>query len=295
MPAWDILPDMAMYRPSAPSHIRLPATTIVTSRGCPGRCIFCNSKAMYGNLRCFSAHYVTGMIEYLVKTYGIRDISIYDDNFLYHEDRVLEICDYILANRIDLTWSCYSRVDHGNLKLFKRMKQAGCWQVSYGIESGSQRVLDSIKKDVTLRQIADTVKMTKQAGLHTRGFFIIGHLQDDRESILETIDFMRRIPLDDFHFTTFTPLPGTAAYAMADQFGSFDRTWSKMNLQYPCFVPRGLTAEQLEDFSRMAYRKFYFRPRIVGTYLSMLARHPRNVMRLVNGANALLTRVFSTS
>jgi radical SAM superfamily enzyme YgiQ (UPF0313 family) len=294
MPAWDILSDMKMYRPSAPSYVRLPSTTIVTSRGCPGRCIFCNSKAMYGNLRCFSAAYVLSMIEHLVETYGIRDISIYDDNFLFHEDRVREICNSILKNRMDLTWSCYSRVDHGNLELFKLMKKAGCWQVSYGIESGSQRILDSIKKDVTLSQISDTVRMTKRAGLRSRGFFIIGHLQDDQDSVLETIEFMRRLPLDDFHFTTFTPLPGTVAYATADQFGAFDRTWSKMNLQYPCFIPKGLTAERMEELSRMAYRKFYFRPRILGSYLSMLARHPGNVRRLTNGASALLTRVFSS-
>jgi radical SAM superfamily enzyme YgiQ (UPF0313 family) len=249
---------------------------------------------MYGNLRCFSATYVLSMIEHLVKTYGIRDISIYDDNFLFHEERVREICNSILANRLDLSWSCYSRVDHGNLELFKLMKKAGCWQVSYGIESGSQRILDSIKKDVTLRQISDTVRMTKRAGLRCRGFFIIGHLQDDQDSVQETIEFMRRLPLDDFHFTTFTPLPGTVAYSMADQYGAFDRTWSKMNLQYPCFIPKALTAERMEELSRMAYRKFYFRPRIVMSYLSMLVRHPGNVRRLANGANALLTRVFST-
>ena len=292
-PAWDVLPDLKMYRPSAPSYVRLPSTTIVTSRGCPGRCIFCNSKAMYGNLRCFSAGYVLSMIEHLVKTYGIRDLSIYDDNFLFFEDRVRQICNTIIANRMDLTWSCYSRVDHGNLELFKLMKKAGCWQVSYGIESGSQRILDSIKKDVTLRQISDTVKLTKQAGLRTRGFFTIGHLQDDLDSIRETIEFMRSIPLDDFHFTTFTPLPGTAAYAMADRYGTFDRTWSKMNMQYPCFIPKGLTAEQMEGLAQAAYKKFYFRPRIVGSYLSMLAHHPANVRRLMNGANALITKIFT--
>jgi len=293
LPAWDIVENMNFYRPSAPSYVRLPSTTIVTSRGCPGRCLFCNSKAMYGQLRCFSAAYVIKMIEHLRNTYGMRDLSIYDDNFLFFEDRVREICHFLLKNHIDLTWSCYSRVDQGNLELFQLMKKAGCWQISYGIESGSQRILDFIRKGVTLQQIADTVALTKKAGLRTRGFFIIGHLTEDHQSINDTIDFMLRLPLDDFHFTTFTPLPGTAAHAMADQYGTFDRTWSKMNLQYPVFIPHGLTAQDLENYSRKAYQKFYHRPRIIAAYLGLLARYPSNAGRLVNGARALISRIYS--
>ncbi|MBN2137993.1 MAG: cobalamin-dependent protein [Sedimentisphaerales bacterium] len=294
LPAWDMIPDMTdIYRPSAPSYLRLPATTIVTSRGCFGQCIFCNSKLIHGGLRCFSADYVLRMIRYLIKNHGIRDISIYDDNFVFFQDRVRKICKAILDEKLDITWSCYSRVDQGNLELFQLMKKAGCWQISYGIESGSQRILDLIKKNVTLQQIEKTVVETKKAGLRTRGFFIIGHFTETRESILETIKFMKKMPLDDFHFTTFTPLPGTAAYEMADQYGTLDKTWSRMNMQYPVFVPNGLTPEDLEHYSKLAYRTFYFRPRIILGYLLILLRYPRNIKRLVNALQALVLRVFS--
>lgn len=292
-PAWDLVPDVIRrYRPSAPSYLRLPSTTIVTSRGCVGNCLFCNSKAIHGYLRCFSADYVLKLIRHLVKHYGLRDLSLYDDNFLFYPERVEAICRALLDKKIGLTWSCYSRVDQGNAELFRLMKRAGCWQVSYGVESGSQMILDFIRKHVTLEQIEATLTATKQAGLRTRGFFMIGHLRETRETIQQTLDFLLRLPLDDFHFTTFTPLPGTPAYEIADQYGTFDKTWSKMNLQYPSFIPHGLTAQDLERYSKLAYRRFYFRPRVLLGYLGMLLRHPRNLLRLWNGLQALVTRIF---
>jgi anaerobic magnesium-protoporphyrin IX monomethyl ester cyclase len=292
-PAWDLLPGLARdYRPSAPSYVRLPATTIVTSRGCFGHCLFCNSRAIHGGLRCFGADYVLKMMRHLQSTYGIRDLSIYDDNFIYFKERIEKICRGIIDGKLDFTWSCYSRVDQGDLELFKLMKRAGCWQVSYGVESGSQAVLDFIRKDVTLDQIRRTITLTKKAGLRTRGFFMIGHLTDTPETVRETIRFMQKLPLDDFHFTTFTPLPGTTAYRIADQYGTFDKTWSKMNLQYPSFVPKALTAELMEKLSKLAYRQFYFRPKIILSYLLMLLRYPNNINRLFNGLQALVSRIF---
>lgn len=294
LPAWDLAKDLVgNYRPSAPSYVRLPSTTIVTSRGCTGRCIFCNSKAIHGGLRCFSADYVLNMIRHLVKTYGIRDLSIYDDNFLFYPGRVEKICQGILNEKMDLTWSCYSRVDQGNPDMFRLMKKAGCWQISYGVETGSQAILDFIKKDITLDQIRTTIRQTKAAGLRTRGFFMIGHLTETRQSILDTIEFMKELPLDDFHFTTFTPLPGTKAYNIADEYGTFDRTWSKMNLQFPAFVPKGLSAEEIEELSKLAYRSFYFRPRVLFSYLAMLIRYPHNFRRLWNGLQALVSRILA--
>ena len=294
LPAWDIVPDMLnIYRPSAPSYLRLPTATIITSRGCFGQCIFCNSRKIHGGLRCFSADYVLKMIRYLVENYKIKDLSIYDDNFVFFRERVEKICETIIEEKIDISWSCYSRVDQGNSELFSLMKKAGCWQISYGIESGSQRILDLLKKNVTLEQIENTVVNTKKAGMRTRGFFIIGHFTENKDSILQTINFMKKMPLDDFHFTTFTPLPGTVAYDIADKYGKFDKTWSKMNLQNPVFIPDGLTAEEMEFYSKLAYRSFYFRLKIIIPYLFILFKHPGNIMRLLNALRALLARIFS--
>jgi radical SAM superfamily enzyme YgiQ (UPF0313 family) len=292
MPKWDLLPDLInIYRPSAPSYLRVPSTTIITSRGCSGRCIFCNSRAIHGKIRYFSADYVLDMINRLIMDYKLRDLSIYDDNFICNPDRVEKICKSLIDNKIDLTWSCYSRVDQGEPELFKLMKRAGCWQISYGIESGNQRILDLLNKNVTLKQIEKTVMATKQAGLRTRGFFIIGHLTETIQTIEETIDFLLNIQLDDFHFTSFTPLPGTRAYKIADQYGEFDKTWSKMNLQYPSFIPKGLTPELLDKYSKQAYSKFYLRKHIIASNLRLLAKYPKNITRLLNGLTALTCRI----
>jgi radical SAM superfamily enzyme YgiQ (UPF0313 family) len=233
------------------------------------------------------------MLQYLVNKYDIKDVSIYDDNFLFLKERVKRICNLIIDKKLDITWSCYSRVDQGNLELFKLMKKARCWQISYGIESGSQRILDFLKKNVTLEQIEKTITSTKKAGLRTRGFFMIGNITEDRNSILETITFMKKIPLDDFHFTYFTPLPGTIAYNIAENYGIFDKTWNKMNMQYPVFIPTGLTANEMEHYSKLAYKTFYFRPKIIVSYGYTIFRYPNNISRLFNGLKALLTRIFS--
>ncbi len=294
MPAWDLLQGMPkFYRPSAPSYVRLPSATIVTSRGCSGNCLFCNSKALFGKLRCFGANYVIAMINHLIRSYGIRDLSVYDDNFILDRVRVEKICRAMIDSKMRLTWSCYSRVDQGDAELFSLMRRAGCWQISYGIESGSQMILDFMRKGVTLEQIRKTVVATKKAGIRPRGFFMIGNIKETRETIRETIRFMNSIPLDDFHFTYFTPLPGTPAYSIADKYGTFDRAWDKTNMQTPVFVPSGLTAIEMEKYSKKAYSKFYFRPRPVTSYLGMLLRYPGNIRRLWNGLAALMTRVFS--
>lgn len=294
LPAWDLLRGMPeFYRPSAPSYVRLPSTTIVTSRGCNGNCLFCNSKALFGRLRCFSADYVIAIIKHLIRSYGIRDISIYDDNFILDRERIERICRAMIDARLELTWSCYSRADQGDAELFSLMKRAGCWQLSYGIESGSQMILDFIRKGITLEQIRKTVAETKKAGIRTRGFFMIGHIKETRETIQETVDFMNSIPLDDFHFTYFTPLPGTPVYSIAEKYGKFDRAWDKTSMQIPVFLPEGLTADDLEKYSKKAYAKFYFRPRVIAAYLRMLIKYPGNIKRLWNGFVALMTRVFS--
>jgi radical SAM superfamily enzyme YgiQ (UPF0313 family) len=135
--------------------------------------------------------------------------------------------------------------------------------------------------------------MTRKAGIRTRGFFIIGHLKETRESIMATIKFMKEVALDDFHFTYFTPLPGTDAYSIADEYGTFDKSFSKTSMQYPVFIPNGLSANEMEKYSKQAYRSFYFRPEILISYFVLLVRFPRNAVRLLNGIRALFSRIFS--
>ncbi|MFA5319838.1 MAG: radical SAM protein [Candidatus Omnitrophota bacterium] len=292
LPAWDLLTDRrTFYRLSATSHIRLPAAPIVTSRGCTANCIFCSCKAMFGELRCFSVRYVIRMIKQLINEYGIKDISIYDDNFISRKERVYEFCETIRDEKLRFSWSCYSRVDHGDEKLFRMMKKCGCWQISYGIESGSQRILDFIGKGITVDQIVKTVDLTKDAGLRARGFFMLGHLSEDRLSIKETLRLLLKLKLDDFHIAYYNPFPGTTTALLAERYGTVDHSWEKMNMHNPSFIPYGLTVKELEFYSKYAYRRFYFRYRIICGYLWIIFRYPENILRVVKGFKAVICKI----
>jgi len=288
LPAWDLLPDITkFYRPPLFSFKRLPSTSIVTSRGCPAQCIFCD-RSLFGNmLRGYSAEYVMKMIHELYYKYGIRDILIDDDVFPVFKQRTIDICNQLIKEKLDLTWACNSRIDHVNPKMLKLIKRAGCWQIAYGIESGSQKILDFIKKGITLKQIENACKWTRQAGIRSRGFFMIGHPTETKETIMETIHFTRKIDIDDFQMTAFTPLPGAEVYKIADEYGTFNRDFDKMNMWTPTFIPKGLTKEDIEKYQKLAFRKFYLRPKIIYSYLKML-RNWNDVKKLLQGAEVLL-------
>jgi anaerobic magnesium-protoporphyrin IX monomethyl ester cyclase len=268
LPAWDLLPNLVKYyQPAADSLYRSPATLLITSRGCPGQCIFCE-KSVFGNLcRAHSAPYVIKMIKYLIDNYGIKDLFIEDDNFLVFKGRMKEVCKTIIDEKIDITWSCMGRVDMVDEETLKLAKQAGCWQINYGCESGSQKILDILNKRVKVEQIEKAVRMTSDAGIGVKGLFMLGNFGETEETIKETMSLVKRIPLTDFHMTYFTPLPGSKAWELAPQYGTFDPDWKKANMfNMDNFVPNGLTKEQLEMHYKRIWRSFYFRPRIVWNY-----------------------------
>lgn len=268
MPAWDLLPDLVKYyQPAADSLYRSPATLLITSRGCPGQCIFCE-KSVFGTLcRSYSAPYVIKMIKYLIDNYGIKDLFIEDDNFLVFRNRLKEICKIIVDEKIDITWSCMGRVDMVDEEVLKLAKSAGCWQINYGCESGSQKILDILNKKVKVEQIEKAIRMTHDAGIGVKGLFMLGNFGETEETIMETFNFLKRVPLTDFHMTYFTPLPGTVAWQLASQYGKFDPDWKKANMfNADSFIPHGLTREQMDVYYKKIWRGFYFRPRIVWNY-----------------------------
>jgi len=154
-----------------------------------------------------------------------------------------------------------------NPSILKLMKGAGCWQIWYGIESGSQRVLDAIKKHTSIEQIEKAVQMTKDAGISPCGFFIIGNPTETKKSLRDTINFALRLPLDEVHFCYMTPFPGSEIYNRVTEFGSFENDWTKLTCWLPVFIPKGLSSEDLESYSKKAFRRFYFRPRIILSYI----------------------------
>ena len=130
--------------------------------------------------------------------------------------------------------------------------------------------MDSLEKNITKGKVRKTIDLSRRAGIRTVGYFMIGHFGETQETIDETIQFACNIGLDDFRVSFFTPLPGTKAYLVADQYGESENDWEKMNLFTPAFIPIGFTYEQLISAQKRTIRKFFFRPKVVWSYFKMV-------------------------
>jgi len=292
-PAWDLLPDFPKVYTSPPFKVKKsPAISIVTSRGCPYRCIFCDTSVFGRTFRSYSAEYVLEMIRELYYKYKIREFIVEDDTFLVSEERAFKICEFLLKEDLDISWSCNSRVNLVHKDILRAMKASGCWRISFGIESGNQAILDLERKNITLEQAEKAVEWTQEAGMLAKGFFMIGHPKETEQTLQQTIDFAKRLHLSDVTVTALTPLPGSQIYSVADRYGDFDNDWRKMNLLNRVFVPFGLTENILAKYHKSMLRAFYLRPRIIGSYLRRIVQNPRLVLNVMRGFAAFLKTVF---
>lgn len=288
-PAWDLLPDFPNnYSQSSMRSHRAPSACLITSRGCYGQCTFCDTSVFGRHIRAFSAEYVIAMIQEMIDKYGIKDIAFYDDNFIVNSKRLEKICNYITNNKIDLTWSCDARIDTvKSIEKLRMMKAAGCWQICYGIESGSQEILDEEKKNTKIEKIEEVVLWTAKTGIKVKGFFMMGHPLETVDSMRKTIDFAKKLPLSNAHVTFVTPLPGTELYKTAASYGEFDCDWRKMNMWSPVFVPKDVTLEQMYEYKNKFFREFYLRPRIIWDFTKEI-RSLKQIEGLANGFTTLM-------
>jgi radical SAM superfamily enzyme YgiQ (UPF0313 family) len=286
--AWDILDGFPrIYAAPLFAAHRVPATPILTSRGCPGACIYCYS-GCHKTISTYSADYIVNMLLYLRGQYGIKEFMVYDDNFVMFRSNLKRFLNMLIDEKLGFTWSCNARVDMVNQEILDLMARAGCWQISYGIETGNESIMDSLGKRITKQAVVRAVASTRKAGIRTVGYFMIGHFGETLETIEETIQFACETGLDDFRMSFFTPLPGTKASLMVEQFGELENDWGKMNLFSPVFVPQGLTKQQLIDAQKTAIRRFFFRPRVAWSYLKMV----RNPLVAARGAYLLSHYIF---
>ena len=267
-PSWDMI-DPRSYQ-FAPQGVFLkspPVAPISTSRGCPFQCTYCAGKTLTGvRIRKRSIGHVLDEVELLYHQYGIREIHIVDDNFTMFRDRVFEFCSGLRDRQISLhfTFPNGVRLDTLDRELLAALKQAGCYSMIVGVESGSDRVLKDMKKSLTTEKIRRGVALIKEAGIDVSGFFILGYPGETREDMLQTIAFSQSLGLDAAHFSNFLPLPGTEATEMLRQQGKLpDLDWSQLFYSKVAFVPDGLTAEELKNLQRQAYLGFYLRPGIM--------------------------------
>jgi radical SAM superfamily enzyme YgiQ (UPF0313 family) len=284
-PAWDLLPGFPkVYVPAATRCKKLPASHLVTSRGCPMKCTFCDRSVFGNRYRFFSVEYTLEMIRILVNRFKVRDVLFEDDSFTLHKNRVLSLCELLEKNNLHFSWSCLGRVDTIDAELLRFMKKAGCWQIGFGIESATPGVLDGVEKKINLEKIRGALALTRAAGIHTKGFFILGLPHETGETMRASMRFAREVELDDITVSFCTPFPGTVLLEKARDYGDFDQDFDKMNLMHAVFVPAGLTRKQLEERHSEFFRLFYLRPRIILDYLLRITTDRGVFVRVVRGA-----------
>jgi anaerobic magnesium-protoporphyrin IX monomethyl ester cyclase len=284
-PAWDLLDNFpAAYHPAIFKFKKLPSTQIVSARGCPNNCIFCDNSVFGHRTRFHGSEYVLEMVQYLRKNFAIRDLIFEDDQFLIKKDRVEQICRGFLARKMNLSWSCSGRVDSINdLTLLKLMKNSGCWQINYGIESGEEKILEFAQKSTSIGQIEKALHLTRRAGIQSKGYFIFGLPGETEKTMAKTIRFAKRLPLSDVSVFMLTPFPGSKIYDIAEQYGTLEKDFARMNILNVVYVPNGLTKKKLIKYQKRFAAGFYLRPRIMGNYFNRLAANSGHIFRLSRG------------
>jgi radical SAM superfamily enzyme YgiQ (UPF0313 family) len=263
------------------NYPRSPATTLITSRGCPYACSYCDRSVFGSTFRYHSAQYLVDHLTHLKQRYGIRHVGLYDDNFMLRRSHVTEFAELLLKHRLGITFNCIGRSDHLDRELLRLMKRAGCWMINIGIESGDESLIQQHRKNAEQAQVVEAVHMIRDSGIRVKGLFMMGIPGETTQSIQRTIDFVLRQPFDDVNLTKFTPFPGSPIYSRVREYGRFDEDWDRMNCTNFVFVPEGLTFEQLErDYLRF-YRSFWGRPAGIWKMLSMSWKSPESMKRFV--------------
>lgn len=211
--------------------------TVLTSRGCPYNCSYCFKGIVGRTYRQRSPENLIQELKELIRTYGIHNFYFIDDLFTLDVKRLNVLLDMMIAEGLDIRWQCLARVDRVTPELLRRMAAAGCRQIHYGIESGNQEILERVGKRITLEQVRQAVRWTAEAGIRSKGYFMLGLPGDTEETMEQTIQFAASLDLDDAMFSLTTPFPGT-------------RLWEEL-------VVRNPETQYNSDFSRAYYYNSY--------------------------------------
>ena len=261
LPARDLLP-MERYIPLPNQYRRLPVVHMTTTRGCPHDCSFCSASAVFGRrVRRLSVGRVMEEIEDAVRNYSAREISFWDDTMTQNRNWMVTFCDGLQQSGLDLTWTCYARVDTMDPLLLNKMKQAGCFNIFYGFEAGSQTLLDLVDKKIRVEDSIRVCRWTREAGIEVRGSFMLGLPGETPALAQKTINFALELDPDYAQFCLTTPYPGTRLYDQAAEFGRLSTELSDYHGWKAVFVPYGYNSpEELLAMERRAMIRFYFRP-----------------------------------
>jgi len=244
---------------------------LISSRGCVFWCDFCSTVRMFGRgYRWRSPKNVVDEMQLIHDKYGVKQVTFYDDAFSVDRKRVIQICDELHARKLDMMWDCGTRVDMVDRELLQTMRNAGCFAVWLGVESGSEAILGAMNKSIKLDQTRKAYKTAHEVGLMTIANVVLGFPGETEKTARETIRFVKELNPDDVGFYVATPYPGTPMYDEVIKNGWLRVTdFDKYDTAGPTFETPSLSMEKLAKLRYKAYQDFYLRPSYV---LKMMRR-----------------------
>lgn len=283
LPARHLLP-MDKYNFRIPFS-RVRATSVLSGRGCPIGCIYCSTSFLWGRrIRVRSPRNVVDEIEHIVNEYGIKGIYFFDDTLTFHKQRAMEVCDEMIERNLGLTWFCESRVDIVDEKLFLKMKQAGCRIIAFGVESGSQRVLDNMKKKISVSQSINAINLCNKAGMKSKSFFMYGLPGELPEDIEATFRLLYGLNSDIKVMGICKVRPGTELEAIAREENVLPDgfSWATEAELVPKYSQNKYLDEEVVRIKTKVRRELFFKP----TYILRQLKE-RNIRLLPHLANIL--------
>ncbi|MCJ8501607.1 B12-binding domain-containing radical SAM protein [Desulfatitalea alkaliphila] len=276
------------------SYIQTPGATMVTSRGCPYRCSYCDRSVFKQGFRYNSAAYIYAHMKYLRDRFGVRHINIYDDLFTLNRERIETLCTLLTAKPLGLHFNCAVRVGHADDNLLRMLKAAGCLMVSLGIESGDPDLLEVHKPGVYLDDVRDTVRRIQAAGLRAKGLFMMGLPGETVASIRKTSDFVLSLGLDDMNMAKFTPFHGAPVWRSIFAQGTVNEDWRLMNCLNFVFVPRQIgSLERLDQLYNTHVKRFYSDPGWRRRFRRRIWEHRRSLWFMVRHLPGFLSAMRS--
>lgn len=270
--------ELDAYQPPPGMFFRRPLRHMITTRGCPFRCVFCDDRVVWrGKCRLRSADNIVEEMEVLIKNYNAKEIHFYDDTFTVSKKRVFRLCELIIEKRLNVIWRCSSRVDTVTNEMLKTMYTAGCRSISYGIESGDDEILKKMNKGTTVAQAKDVIKWTRDAKIQAKGFFMMNYPGETIETTEKTIALSQELDLDFVGFNLTNPHHGEQLKKMVEENYPLNKkvyydSDSRMGNEIYFFQP-SLPAEYLKEAYSRAAKGFYFRP----SYIVKMIFRIRNI------------------
>jgi len=268
---------------------------MVSSRGCPFHCTYClwPNTLFSHQYRIRSPKSVVDEMEMLISEEGIDEVFFDDDEFMIDKKKVRGICKEIKKRNIKINWHCNGRVDMADEKTLNMMKGAGCFQIFYGFESGSERMLKSMKKGITRKQMKNAVALTKKAGIVAGGSFVFGLPGESKDTVKQTMKFAKGLGADWVQFTLAAPFPGTPFYDEAKEKGLLEMgSWAELDGTHgPIVKTYHLSRKDLEGIIRTAYISYYTAPKVVWQNLKRM-RDFEDMKRIGRGVKSVLSRIL---